>query len=202
MDSVSIETLHQRLGQLAWSTLRHVTKDSTSVAPRELSTCEGCQLGKQTRRSYTPSTHRATKPFELIHVNLAGPMQTRSMQGNLYCMTIVDDYTSAYFTYYINKKSQALGKFILFNAHVKTALGYTLRNVRSDPRGEFTGTEFNNYLTETGIGCQLTAPDTPQQNGQAERANRTLIESARAMMHHAGMSNGFWEYSIAAAVYI
>ena len=62
----------------------------------------------------------------------------------------------------------------------------------------FTGKEFTGYLH--GISQQLTAPDTPMQNGRAERANRTVIESARAMLHHAGMSYGFWELAVSTPV--
>ena len=126
---LSLDVLHQHLGHLNWSTLRHVVGKPTDLEPRELSTCEGCQLGKQTRHQYTSSTHRATTPFQLIHIDLCGPMQSDSIQGNKYFMIIVDNYTSAYFVHHLRTKDQALECFKAFHSYVKTALGFTLRTI-------------------------------------------------------------------------
>ena len=45
-------------------------------------------------------------------------------------------------------------------------------------------------------------PGTPQQNGVAERWNRTILDKVRALIHHAGLSAGFWEQAVDAAVHI
>ena len=57
-------------------------------------------------------------------------------------------------------------------------------------------------MVEQGIHHQLTAPHTPQQNGVAEHANQTVAEAARAMLQAAGMSPGFWEFTVATAVHV
>ena len=129
-------------------------------------------------------------------------MQTESIQGNKYFITIVDDYTGAYFAYYLKTKSQAFTHFKSFYAYITNSLGYPLWNAQFDRGGEFTGNEFTGYLRDCGIARQLTAPDTPMQNGQAEHANCTIMESGRAMLHHAGMSHGFWEHAVSTAVYV
>ena len=56
--------------------------------------------------------------------------------------------------------------------------------------GEYTSTEFENYLKNEGITHQLTVPKTPQQNGVAERMNRTLVESVRSMDVTTAFLNG------------
>ena len=48
------------------------------------------------------------------------------------------------------------------------------------------------YLMENGIELQLSMPDSPQQNGHAERFQQTIINGAEALWHHTGLSNGFW----------
>ena len=61
----------------------------------------------------------------------------------------------------------------------------TIGTLRTDNGGEYLSTEFQNYLKEKGIRHELTVPHSPQQNGVAERMNRTLVESARPMIAHA-----------------
>ncbi|CAA0826244.1 Uncharacterized mitochondrial protein AtMg00710, partial [Striga hermonthica] len=53
-----------------------------------------------------------------------------------------------------------------------------------------------------GITSQLTAPGTPQQNGVAERRNRTLLEMVRSMMSYASLATSFWGYALETAAYL
>ena len=63
-------------------------------------------------------------------------------------------------------------------------------------------TEFQDYLKSKGIRHELTIPHTPQQNGVAERMNRTLVEMGRSMMAHANVLKSYWGEAIATAAYI
>ena len=56
-------------------------------------------------------------------------------------------------------------------------------------------------MAENGIEYQMTMPDSPQQNRQAERFQQTIINGAEAMWHHAGLSNGFWIYMVKAKLH-
>jgi len=56
--------------------------------------------------------------------------------------------------------------------------------------------EFTEYLEETGIIHKTSAPRTPQQNSVAECMNQTLLGGAHAMLHHTGMTQGFWSEAI------
>ena len=62
--------------------------------------------------------------------------------------------------------------------------------------------EQKTYLTENGIEHQTSMPDSPQQNGQAERFQQTIINGAEAMRHHAGLSNSFWIYAVKAKLHM
>ncbi|RVW37940.1 Retrovirus-related Pol polyprotein from transposon TNT 1-94 [Vitis vinifera] len=53
-----------------------------------------------------------------------------------------------------------------------------------------------------GIGMEKTIPGTPQQNGVAERMNRTLNERARSMRLHAGLPKNFWTDDVSTAAYL
>ena len=74
--------------------------------------------------------------------------------------------------------------------------------LRSDQGGEHTSREFKIYCTENGIQQQFTVTDTPQQNGVAERKNRTLVECAHNMLQGKNISNGFWGKEINNVVYL
>lgn len=68
--------------------------------------------------------------------------------------------------------------------------------------GECRSAEFQNFLKEKGIHHETTVPHSPQQNGIAERMNRTLQEAALSMILHAGVSKGFWAEAVCSATYI
>ena len=48
----------------------------------------------------------------------------------------------------------------------------------------------------------LVVPYSPDQNGVAERMNRTLLESARSMMVHPGLLDKFWAEAVDCVAYI
>ena len=56
-------------------------------------------------------------------------------------------------------------------------------------------------MAENGIEYQMSMPDSLQQNGQVERFQKTIINGAEAMRHHAGLSNGFWIYAVKAKLH-
>lgn len=64
-----------------------------------------------------------------------------------------------------------------------------IKTLRTDRGGEFTSQEFRSFCEDHGINRHLTAPYSPQQNGDVERRNRTLMEMTRSIMKHAKVSN-------------
>ena len=57
-----------------------------------------------------------------------------------------------------------------------------MKCLRSDRGGEFISTNFNEFCIEKGIKRQVSTPDAPQQNGVAERSNRSIMDCARNLM--------------------
>jgi hypothetical protein len=74
--------------------------------------------------------------------------------------------------------------------------------VRTDNGGEFCGNEFEEFCKKCGIARQNTTPYTPQQNGVAERMNRTLMEKARCMLSGVGIGQEFWAEAVGTACYL
>ncbi|CAI7790499.1 unnamed protein product, partial [Closterium sp. NIES-54] len=70
--------------------------------------------------------------------------------------------------------------------------GHKVKVIRTDNGGEFIGADFEAVLKKKGIQHQLMVPYNPQQNGVAERFNRTLQEGARTLLGCAGLPDPFW----------
>ena len=85
---------------------------------------------------------------------------------------------------------------------VEKSTGRRVKCLRTDNGGEYTSLEFQSYLKKEGIVHELTVPRTPQQNGVAERLNRTLMEAVRSMLVGAKLPQKFWAEALATAVYL
>ena len=165
--------------------------------------CEGCILGKQHRESFPISkSHRARAPLEIVHSDICGQMQTPSIGGSSYFLTFIDDFTRKTWVYFLKHKSDAFVYFQQFKALVEKQSGHYIKVLRTDRGGEYISHEFLNFCKSHGIHKQFTARYTPQQNGVAERKNRTIMEMARSMLTAKHLSNEYWAEAVATAVYI
>lgn len=98
--------------------------------------CEGCILGKQHRDSFpVGKSWRASKPLELVHAYICGPMQTLSLNKNKYFIIFVDDFSRRTWVYFIKEKSDAFFIFQQFKALVEKQSGYCLKTLRTDRGG-------------------------------------------------------------------
>ena len=84
----------------------------------------------------------------------------------------------------------------------ETQTGYRLRSIRSDRGGEYINQSLKMFLLSRGIEHQTSVPRTPQQNGQAERFNRTILEKSEAMRQHACLPPSFWQDAVETALHI
>lgn len=165
--------------------------------------CEGCALGKHARGHFpTNEAWRAQSPLQLVHSDLCGLMQTQSMGKASYFLTFINDFSRYCWVYFLKHKDEAFEYFKVFKANVENQSGYIIKCLRTDRGGEFCSNDFLKFCRDSGIKRQLTSPYTPQQNGVAERKNRTLVEMVRCMMHTQGLSNFYWSKAIQTAVYL
>ncbi|KAL7278680.1 hypothetical protein ACG7TL_007682 [Trametes sanguinea] len=206
LSKTDYKTWHRRFGHAGKEALRHLPKNVKGVDhvdPADDEPCEGCAYGKSHRLPFPPSEKRATEPLELVHTDLDGPMRTASVgNGYLYFASFIDDFSGLGIAYYLKRKSDAMKAFDSFKAWAETQTGKKIKRVRSDRGGEYLSNEFTQHLLDLGIEHQKSTPDSPQQNGRAERWNRTIVEKAMSMLHHAGLSHGFWQLAVEAAVHI
>lgn len=204
----SADLWHQRLGHLCEQQLKEmVSKDMVGGMKLSQSTqllfCEGCVEGKMKRKPFqSVGEIRSTRRLERVHSDVCGPMATASIGGSKYFATFIDDYSRCVAVYFMRQKNEVFERFKEFEKLVTNDTGTTIGVLRSDNGGEYISSEFESYLKFKGIRHELTAPHTPQQNGVAERMNRTLMESARSMMAHARLPNCFWAEAVSTAAYL
>lgn len=207
---VSWAVAHARLGHLHSAGMKQLLSDemvdglivSSDVVQTDLSQCRGCIQGKSTRASF-PSTshHRASRPLELVHSDVAGPFSEKSLGGYRYFVTFIDDATYYVALYLMRKKSDVFPCFVEWKGFAEKFTGQKIGTLRSDGGGEYEDKEFADYRRQNAINFQHSAPNSPQQNGVAERANRTIMEASRCMLSVADLPKTFWSAAVKCAVY-
>lgn len=168
----------------------------------EVSNCEICITQKLTSLPFSSRVNRSQHRLEIIYSDLCGPMRASSTGGARYFMTLIDDHTRWCQVYFLKSKDEATDKFIEFKNFVENQTGLKVKAFHSDNGKEFCNSVMDHILKDSGIQRRLTIPRTPEQNGVAERKNRTLIETARCLLAQSGLPTQFWAEAINTANYI
>ena len=198
---------HFRFGHLNFNGLRLLAKKEMVTGLPLLGDfnqmCEGCIFGKLHRDSFpVGKSRRAQHPLELVHSDICGPMENVSHGGNKYFLTFIDDYSRRTWVYFLKQKSECFNIFREFKIYVEKQCGRSLKMFRSDRGGEYSSNEFSVFCKSHGIKHQFTASYSPQQNGVAERKNRTICEMVRSMLKGKGLPKVFWAEAVSCAVFI
>lgn len=189
---------HRRFGHLGYDNLRKLIDnglttgldiDTQSPSYAQPGDCGQCHEGKMHRDPFPTSSSCSTKVLQLVHSDLMGPNKPPTSKGYLYVMTFLDDATRYSWLYLLKDKSAALTAFNMFLAEVERENDTKLKRFRSDGGGEYTSNEFKATLAKLGIKADVTTPRTPQQNGAAERLNRTLSNTVHSMKSDAAAAN-------------
>lgn len=204
----SLKVWHQRLGHISYQRIKQLYENrmvvGLSISTMEEETiCKGCLSGKQHRQPFPKiGVNRATEVLGIIHSDICGPMPKQSLGGAMYFITFTDDKTRKTNVYFIKSKGETLAKFKIYKNWAENQCNGKIKILRTDNGGEYLSKQFQNFLNENGIVHQTTAPYAPEQNGVAERINRTLLESAKSMLYQKEMDQEFWGEAIATANYI
>lgn len=97
-------------------------------------------------------------------------------------MLFIDNFSCKTQVYFLREKSDTFETFKNFELMVENQSGYKIKDLCSNHGGEYIAKKFYNFCEEHGIHHCLTVLMLPQQNGIAERKNRTVIETARSML--------------------
>ncbi|OUC45660.1 integrase core domain protein [Trichinella nativa] len=182
---------HCRLGHLSRRSMKPLQDGQATGIPSDAITKTDyatCLKGKQCRLPFSKlATKGSEDVLELVHSGICGPMQVVSVGGTRYFLSFIDDFSRKSFVYFLKHKNEALPKFKDFIAMVE-------RQTSNGFKKEF--------LARKGIRHERTIPETRQQNGVAERMNRTLVEKARTMLIDANLSPDLCAKAVGTANYL
>ncbi|KAJ9557296.1 hypothetical protein OSB04_011910 [Centaurea solstitialis] len=142
-----------------------------------------------------------SSPLQLLHMDLFGPVNVQSIAGKKYTLVIVDEYYRYIWVFFLRSKSDAPEEIILFVRKMERLNNLTVRSIRIDHGTEFKNSTLETFFDQKGISQNFSSVRTPQQNGVAERRNRTLIEAARSMLSEANLATQFWVEAVNTACY-
>ena len=196
---------HRRLGHLHHGALKILQQISTGLPKGTLAQsdqCKGCTLGKYVKATFHEKDSHAMKILERVHTDVCGPFSVASIAKHKYYVIFVDDFSRKCWIFFMPKKSDTFAKFCEFKALVEKESGKKVIALRSDNGGEFISAELKEFCSAEGIQRELIAPHNPQQNGVAERKNRTIVGAARAMLHDEGLPLHLWAEACNTTVYV
>ena len=124
--------------------------------------CEACCKGKQIKvQNKQVSQINSKRVFELIHMDLMGPITRNSIAGKRYIFVLVDDFSRFTLVRFLRHKSDAIESFRILALQLKQEKGGIVQ-IRSDHGGEFQNKDFEKFCQSQGIQHQYAAPRTPQ----------------------------------------
>lgn len=199
--TLTLQMWHERLGHQHVAYVRKFLRDRNIEFIDEDFDCDGCAYGKQHRLSFKSRTEKSTACGEIIHGDLWGPYD-KSIGGSEYFVVFKDDFSHMRFVYCLKNKSEVAEKLKSFITFSERQYGYKIKAFQSDQGTECDNAEVNNFLDENGIQHRRSVVYTPEQNGSAEREMRTIVESARSMVHAKGLNENLWAEAVNLAVYV
>ncbi|GJP43137.1 hypothetical protein CLOM_g2630 [Closterium sp. NIES-68] len=186
------------MGHVALPILQQIVKQEmvsgirVKGEPNEVLGCPTCMQAKFTRYPFHSSETTAKAPLDEVVMDVVGPLKLGAA-GAAYFLTIVDVYTRMTWVYVLPKKSDVAETVKTdWLPMVERQQDRLVKAIRTDRGGEFLSKDFSTWLKKQGIRHSLTMPYSPAMNGIAERANRTLTETARGLLIEAGLPNYFW----------
>ncbi|KAI3665076.1 hypothetical protein L6452_43694 [Arctium lappa] len=189
---------HRRMCHMNFKTMNKLVKNNlVRGLPSKVFSCDdhciACLKGKQHKTSHkTKEINSISSCLQLLHMDLFGPTNVMSIGKKSYCLVIVDDYSIFTWVYFLRTKDETSGLIKSFILRIENQTNQKVKVIRSDNGTEFKNFDLNTFCEEKGIERQYSAPRTPQQNGVAERRNRTLIEAARSLLADSKLPITFW----------
>ncbi|GJS04200.1 putative ribonuclease H-like domain-containing protein [Tanacetum coccineum] len=178
---------HRRLGHVNFKTINKLVKENlvrglpTKCFEND-QTYVACLKGKQHKASCKSKIQNSiTQPLFMLHMDLFGPTFVSSLMNKKYCLVVIDDYSRFTWVFFLATKDETSGILKSFITEIENLVDKKVKIIRCDNGTEFKNRVISEFCEKKAIKREFSVARTPQQNGIAERRNRTLIEAARTM---------------------
>lgn len=178
---------HRRLAHINFAALNSLL----NIKVKHDIQCVVCAEGKQSRKPFHDSGTRASGLLGLVHSDVCGPILIRSHGHARFFVTFIDDFSRKCFVYVLKSKGEVFTQFLKFKERVERETERKIKTLRTDNGTEYENNKFHEFFAKHGIKHEKSAPYSPQQNGLAERMNRTIIEKVRCMLFDSGLNKQF-----------
>ncbi|GKB31563.1 putative ribonuclease H-like domain-containing protein [Tanacetum coccineum] len=159
--------------------------------------------GKQHRASCkTKTVSSISQPLQMLHMDLFGLTFVKSLMKKMYCLVVTNDFSRFSWVFILATKDETSEILKTFITGIENLIDLRVKVNRCDNRTEFKKRVMNQFCEMKGIKREFSIARTSQQNGVAERKNKTLIEAARTMLDDLKLPTTFWVEAVNTACYV
>ncbi|CAI5944505.1 unnamed protein product [Closterium sp. NIES-64] len=210
---LSHETLlwHHRLGHPSLPRLRSMaSRVLVSGLPQSLlplpsgpgPSCVPCVEGRLRATPHSSHFPPTEAPLQTLHMDVWGPAPVRGQGYERYFLLWVDDYSRYTTVLPLRSKGEVTEVLIDWIREARLQLrksfgsDFPVLRLHSDRGGEFSSRLLRDYCRARGIRQTFTLPDSPQQNGIAERRIGMVMDVARTSMMHVAAPHFLWPFAV------
>ncbi|MBW0548920.1 hypothetical protein O181_088635 [Austropuccinia psidii MF-1] len=164
--------------------------------------CDICVTGKMRTLPFKSHFVETFKPLDCLHLDIVAPISPPSISGHLYFLTIVDQFTSFKITRFLKNKSNAYEEFVNQQNFMENLHDRKIKMITTDGGGEFLNQKFKELANNKGFKHNVAPPYTPEHNGIAKRANRTILDKARCLLIGSKLPHQYWDKAVNTATYL
>ena len=204
--TASISKWHRRMGHLNFGQLSLLPKMADGITFSDQAVgegkCETCIVSKATRAVLTGSSNSKDDklPGEYYSTDICSVSIGDGNKG--YFVTYDDHSSDATLVFSLSSKAEQAECFKKVWAFSFSQTGRRMKGVLLDNAGENLSDEMKTFCAEKGVEIITTTAYTPEQNGKAERKNRTLVEMVRSMLADSGLGQQYWQEALKMATYL
>jgi predicted RNA-binding Zn-ribbon protein involved in translation (DUF1610 family) len=222
--SKQIALLHERLGHISAQKLVKLLEEGVikgydnaldigNLKRLSKFQCPSCILAKSTKLPFSDSNSGlpAKFPLDRLHADLAGPIvlskgseqwEIESVSGAKYMIIMVDEFSGKIFGEILKTKHDAIQWIIEKITQLEVQIERKVKYFHSDGGKEFQNAKLGLFFSEKGITQTSSPPYTPQRNGRAERAIRTVFNITRALLFRSVAPALLWAEAAITAIYL
>jgi transposase InsO family protein len=197
LSTESLKCVHDWHKAMCHKNLKHIKSVANimSLSMRKCNcsdVCESCLKGKFHALPFPQKSEKPSKARDIIASDICGPFNVESMGKSRYFITFVDVATDYTEVKTLRNRHECKEKVIEFMNKMKTQFGDSPRVFRADRAGEYLDESLQKFLRDKGIVFQCSVAYCHEQNGIAERKNRTLLDAVRTILTERNLPKYLW----------